>query len=231
MRFKMRKRVLMVKVSSAARRRIARNVVVAALCLVFIGVFFFFDFKIRPVLKYLAEAKAKQIATRAINEAISFNVAPDIKYQNLINVKFDKDGKVAFMQPNTGEINRLAARATLAVQNRMKNLSPQTVQLPLGQVFGLKALSGFGPNLPVKLYSLGIVESSITDSFDVAGINQIRHRININIKALVKIVVPLVYQHVQIDTRVLLTEAIVMGQVPNIYVNSGGLIIPGDSQK
>jgi len=231
MRFRLNKRICLLKVSPRHRRFFSGSLYLLVSLGFLISSFYLVDFKIRPTLRYLSEAKAKQVATRAINEAINLNISPNIKYQNIINVTFDKEGKVAFMQPNTGAINRISAQATLAVQNRIKNLSRQVIKIPLGQIFGLKMLSGFGPDLPVRVYSIGIVESAINDSFDVAGINQIRHRIYIKVKAIVKMVVPLVHQEVQVSTSILLTEAIVMGQVPNIYVNSGGLIIPGDSQK
>jgi sporulation protein YunB len=232
MRFKLRKRILLLKVSPTNQKRLSGGVIVVLLGLLLLGGFYFIDLKIRPALKYLAAAKAKQVVTQAINEAIIYvKTAPDIKYENIINVSFDKDGKVAFMQPNTGEINRISAKVTFAVQNKIKQLPPQTIRLPLGQVFGLKTLMWYGPNLPVKLDLIGIVESAIIDSFDVAGINQIRHRININVQTVIKLAVPLVYHEIKVNNSVLLTEAIVMGQVPHIYVNSGGLIIPPDSQK
>lgn len=231
MRYKLRKRNFQLKMAPQHRRIFSGSLWFLIISIIIVSGFYLVDFKIRPTLRYLAAAKAKQVATRAISEAINLNIAPNIKYQNIINVTFDKQGKVAFMQPNTGAINRISAQATLAVQNRIKNLSKQVIKIPLGQIFGLKMLSGFGPNLPVRVFSIGIVESAINDSFDVAGINQIRHRIYIKIKAIVKMVVPLVHQEVQVSSSILLTEAIVMGQVPNIYVNSGGLIIPGDSQK
>jgi sporulation protein YunB len=231
MRFKLRKRILKLKVSPFTRKRFTGGLLLAFFGFLVVAGFYFLDYKIRPALKYLAEAKARQVTTEAINEAINFKIAPDLKYENMIDVSFDKDGKVALMRPNSGEINRLAIKATLAVQKKIKHLAPQTVRLPLGQMFGLKILANIGPNLPVRLQSIGIVESVISDNFDVAGINQIRHQIKINIKTVIKIIVPLVYQQVRINTSVLLTEAIVMGQVPHIYVNGGGLIVPGDSQK
>ncbi|MGD9154633.1 MAG: sporulation protein YunB [Bacillota bacterium] len=231
MRFKLRKRILLFKVSPFLRKRFSGGLSLMFLGLLLVGGFYLLDYKIRPVLKYLTEAKARQVTTEAINEAINFKIAPNLKYENMINVSFDKDGKVALMQPNSREINRLTIKATLAVQKKIKNLAPQMVRLPLGQVFGLKIFTNIGPDLPLKLQSIGIVESAISDNFDVAGINQIRHRIKINIKTEIKIVVPLVYQQVRVNTSVLLTEAIVMGEVPHIYVNGGGLIVPGDSRK
>jgi sporulation protein YunB len=231
MRFKLRRRILLLKVSPLNRKRISGGAMLVLLGSFVICGFYLLDFQIRPTFKYLAEAKAKQVVTQAINEAINFKIAPDIKYENMINVSFDKEGKVAFMQPNTSEINRLSIKATLAVQKKINHLAQQTIRLPLGQVFGLKILGGFGPDLPVKLKSIGIIEGAIKDSFDAVGINQIRHQIKLNIKTVVNIVIPLVYQQVKVDTSILLTEAIIMGQVPHIYVNGGGLIIPGDSQK
>jgi sporulation protein YunB len=231
MRFKLKKRIIFLKVSRLNRKAFSGIAVFMGLGILFGGGFYLLDFQIFPVLKFQAEAQARQTVTRAVNEAINFYITPGIKYDNIIDVSFDKDGKVALMQPNTAAINRLSVKATLAVQNKIKQLAPDTIRLPLGHAFGLKILEGIGPTLPIRLHTVGIVESAMQDSFDVAGINQIRHRIKINISTVVKIVVPFVYQQVRVDTSVLLTEAIVMGQVPNIYVNSGGLILPADSRK
>jgi sporulation protein YunB len=231
-RFKLNKRIIKPKVSSNLyRKRPSRWFLIGLLTVLFISGFYLLDYKIFPALKYLAEAQARQIVTQTVNEAINFQIAPDIIYENIINVSFDKDGKVALMQPNTAAINRLSVRTTLVVQNKIKQLAPQTIRLSLGQIFGLKILTEVGPKLPVRLFLVGSVENKIQDSFDVAGINQIRHRIKVNISTVVKIVLPLVYQQVKVKTSILLTEAIVMGQVPNIYVNSGGLIVPSDLRK
>jgi sporulation protein YunB len=232
MRFKLKKRFIGRKVSSGRGRNFSTGILILVFAVLMVSGFYLIDFRIRPTLKRLAEAKAKQIATRAINETISTNISANIQYRQIIHVNFDTEGKVAFMQPDTGEINRISALATLAVQNRIKNLSRQIINIPCGQIFGLKMLGGFGPNLPVRVFSIGIVESKIQDRFDVAGINQIRHRIYITVKAVIKMVVPLINEEVQVSSSVLLTEAIVMGQVPNIYVGSGnnGLILPQSSR-
>lgn len=232
MRFNLKKRYIPLQVPPYKRRILATVTVLFFFILVFIGSFYIVDFKIRPTLGHLAEAKARQIATRAINEAVRSNISPNIRYQNLIILNFDKEGKVAFMQPNTSEINRISAEATLAVQNRVKDLPQQVIKIPMGQILGLKMLSGMGPELSVKVQPIGIVTSYIEDSFDVAGINQIRHRIFVTVTATVKMVVPFVNRQVRISSKVPLVEAIVMGEVPNIYVGGGGgLILPANEGK
>ncbi len=232
MRFNLRKRYLPLQVPPYKRRVLATVTALVVFALIFLGSFYIVDFRIRPTLSQLAEAKARQIATRAINEAVRSHISPNIRYQNLIILNFDKEGKVSFMQPNTSEINRISAEAALAVQNRVKDLPQQVIKIPMGQILGLKMLSGLGPEIPVRVQPIGVVTSFIEDSFDVAGINQIRHRIFVTVTATIKMVVPFVNRQVRISSKVPLVEAVVMGEVPNIYVGSGGgLILPANEEK
>lgn len=231
MRYNLKKRYLPIQVPPYKKRLLSTLYLLGIFLLISILSFYIVDLRIRPTLTKLAEAKARQIATRAINEAIRSNISPNIQYQNLIFLNFDKDGKVAFLQPNTGEINRISSEATLAVQNRLKDLPKQTVTIPVGQIMGIKMIANLGPELAIKVLPIGIVESSIEDRFDVAGINQIRHQIFVKVIAKIRMVIPFVHHQISITSKVPLVEAIVMGEVPNIYVGSGGLILPNNTEK
>ncbi len=202
-------------------------IAVGIFCLVMVISFYLVDFKMRPGLRHLAEVKSRLIATRAINEVIKSKITPGIQYRNLMAIQLNNEGKVALLHPNTGEINRISAEVTLAIQNRLQDLPKEIIKIPIGQISGSRMLAGFGPDIPVRVYPVGFVESSINDNFDSAGINQVRHRINVNVKAIVKIVIPLVNQEIQVDTTIPLVETIIMGEVPDVYVGRGGVIIPG----
>jgi sporulation protein YunB len=228
MRFNLRKRIVPFQIPPYRRRNISSLVVVGIFLAGLILSFYFIDFRIRPTLIQLAEAKARQIATQAINQAIRSNISPDIHYQNLMKLQLKEDGKIALIQPNTGEINRISAEATLAVQNQLKDLPKVTIKVPIGQVLGSRILAGFGPDIPLQVLPIGVVESTINDRFDTAGINQTRHRIFITIKAVVKMVVPLVNQEIQVSTDIPLMETVIVGDVPNVYLGQGsGIILPG----
>lgn len=62
--------------------------------------FLFVDQKIKPAVLAIAQVKAREIATRAINEAVNDRVSGDIKYQDLIFIRTDDDGNVTMMQAN-----------------------------------------------------------------------------------------------------------------------------------
>jgi sporulation protein YunB len=232
MLYHLNKRFIFFQVPPYRKRWLQSMTVMGILCLVLVFCFYIVDFRIRPTLRALAEAKARVIATQAINEAIKSNICPDIQYQNLIKIQLNNEGKVSLIQPNTGEINRISSEATLAVQKRLQDLPKAIIKIPIGQVMGSKIMAGFGPDIPVKIVPIGFVESTINDRFDLAGINQVRHRIYVTIKAIVKMVVPLINQEVQVSTDIPLVEAVIMGDVPNVYVGNGaGVILPGTATK
>mgnify|MGYP007016547993 FL=1 len=57
------------------------------------GGFLFADYRLRPTIQAKAEARARVVATTAINQAIQEKVAKNIHYEDLIAIKVDKDRK------------------------------------------------------------------------------------------------------------------------------------------
>lgn len=180
------------------------------------------DARLAPALTQMAEAKAMVIATEAINNAVNKNIALSIRYEDLMAFKLDGHGNVVAVQPNTGEINRLASETTLQVQNTLAQVKRAKISIPLGQVFGTQVLATLGPQIPVNVVPIGTVTSKVVDTFETAGINQIRHRISVEIETMVRVVVPLSMRYVKVKTEVPITEAVLLGEVPQVYVDLNG---------
>lgn len=175
------------------------------------------DARLKPTIAAYAEAKVRSAVTNAVNKAISEKVAKSIKYENLMSIKTDSRGKVALIQPNTGEINRLSSITVMEVQKYLKSLTYQRFDIPLGQILNSQLLASAGPRIKVAVMPIGSVSASVSDEFQQAGINQTRHRIYLSVNANVRIVVPLVRSSIQVSSKVPLTEAVIMGEVPQVY--------------
>jgi sporulation protein YunB len=214
MRFSMRRRFAM-PVKKGCHYRLKINIIIF-LILALLS-FIFVDKRVRPTLFQLAQAKARVMATSAINEAIQTKISQNLHYEDLIAVKVDNRGRVVLMQPNTGEINRLASQAVIEVQKKLHHVSTIKVKIPMGQIFGTQILGGVGPKIPVTIIPVGTVGSRVFDEFKQAGINQTRHKLYLEVKAQVKIIVPLTSSFVAVKSEVPLTEAIIMGEVPQVY--------------
>lgn len=66
-----------------------------------VNIFIYVDKKIKPTVQAIAEAKAQEMANRAINNAVGKMLRDKIKYEELINLKTDKDGNITMVQANT----------------------------------------------------------------------------------------------------------------------------------
>lgn len=88
---------------------------------------------------------------------------------------------------------------------------------------GTKILSGRGPDVPIKMATVGNVETDLVSQFSQAGINQTRHRIYLNVKCTVTILTPFDSIEQKITNQVLIAEAVIVGEVPSTYYNLNGV--------
>ncbi|MGI6036363.1 MAG: sporulation protein YunB [Limnochordia bacterium] len=194
---------------------------VTVFSVVFVGIvaFWFVEIRLRPTLVSWAKARAEQIATVAIQSAVSESLAKTIRTEDLVFWKQDIQGALVAAQYDMAEINRVVAQATLRVYDVLKTIGDERIPMPLGQVFGSSLLAAWGPTLYIKLIPVGTVKTNPYASFKSGGINQVWHRIYLDIKAQVRIVVPTLVEDTVIETQVPIAEEILMGRVPEVYLN------------
>lgn len=205
---------------SVKRRRGIPALVLFMIMLGTIGTILFWltEIHLKPTILTIAEARATFIATQAVNKVINEKVSHTIDPQILVHVKFDSNGKVVLIQPNTMEFNKLAADTTIKVQDALRSISEEKIYIPIGQVFGSQLLASYGPKITVTVLPIGTVQVTVVDKFEQAGINQTRHMIYLVATTQVRIVVPLVSKSVEVQTQVPVAEYVIVGEVPNTYV-------------
>jgi len=189
--------------------------IVAAAVLVFILI----DQAIKPAILAMSQAKVEYIAIKAMNNAVKEILGTNIKYTDLINVMTDKDGKISMVQANTIKINAMASETSSMAQDEIRSLGEQGIEVPLGSITGSKLLAGLGPNIKVKMIPIGAVSTDFATEFEQAGINQTRHKIYLILRTQVRIVVPMGSDVINVSTRVPITETIIVGDVPDYYLN------------
>ena len=193
-----------------------------ALCLVlflFMEGFFILERNLRPAVLSLAELKANMLAQDAVSLAIMEKVVQDVLYQDLLSVKQDDQGKIVMVQINTMEINRLMVETTMATQEALKIMGEEPVKIPLGEVLDNYLLAAYGPKINVKLTPAGRVNTRLLDSFEEAGINQVRHKIYLDVLTEVRVVIPFTSTKVEVHTTVPLADALYPGEVPDMVID------------
>lgn len=200
--------------------RIALAAVVTLVILACVGMA-----NLTPVMISMAEARARSLAVVAINNAVSEVMGSSVDYSDLVQTAVDQTGKVTMIKANTLLMNDLASKVALTAQRNMERIEKEGVPLPLGSALGIPLFSGSGPTLRVDIVLVGSVSTRFVTVFETAGINQTRHEISLEASMLMSIVVPTGANSVTVSTYVPVGESIIVGGVPDTYIN-----VPSDSE-
>jgi sporulation protein YunB len=192
------------------------------------GMFAYLEVTLRPAIIKVAEAKTQLEATRIVNEAVYRNIS-GINYRDIMEIHKDNDNRIVLMMPDTVKINQLATRTSLEIEKELDELETQGFSVPLGLITGSALFSNTGPPVKIGIIPAGIVNIDINDEFVEAGINQTKHRIYLNVKTKLQVVVPLFKSNVDVAVQVPVTESIIVGPVPEWYMkfnSQGGSSFP-----
>lgn len=170
------------------------------------------------VLLDTAYARAYALAVDTMNEAVRQAMADNVSYDQLITVRTDGGGRVVMLQADSARMNALAVSIALAAQDALSSREA-SVSVPLGAALGVPILSAAGPRVRVHLSPVGAVNAAFHTEFEAAGINQTRHKILLTLHATVRLVLPTGARPVAVDTDMLIAESIIVGEVPQSYMN------------
>ncbi len=175
--------------------------------------------RLRPAILSIAEIKADVLATETVNEAIRKEIAGGVHYRDLISITQDENGRIVMAQLNTIKVNRLMADTTIAAQEALVAMGEEPFKIPVGEILGSYLLAAYGPELSVRLIPAGRVNTYLVDSFEDAGINQVRHKIYMDVVTEVRVVIPFISSYVEVHTTVPIADAVYAGDVPETVVN------------
>lgn len=175
---------------------------------------------VNPMVLRIAQAEVDSVATTAISDAI-FEVVNDenIDYNDIVNISYDESGAITSITSNMEKMNYLARQLSTKAQILLDNLGDLGVKIALGAFTGLEALAAIGPKVDVKMTPIGSVITTFNSSFDSAGINQTKHSIYVDVNTSVNIVLPTSSKKMTFLTSAIICESIIIGKVPNVYVN------------
>lgn len=171
-------------------------------------------------LSMLAEARAKAMITATVNETLSEVLQSSLKYSDLVTTIKDAEGSIIYIQANAIRMNDLAYSVSEMVQNKLAKKEDMGINIKLGAAMGSDLLSGSGPDINVKLRLVGNTSAELASEFESTGINQTRHKIILVVKNSVKIILPSSSSTVDVSTQVSLFEGIIVGKVPEYYLNA-----------
>lgn len=178
---------------------------------------------IGPTFNQLCLNEAKSVATQIVHETID-EVMEKYGYNDLVTLVKDKEGKIVSMQANIAIINKIISQISLKIQDKIDNTPNRDIYIRLGSFTGIKLLSGRGPKFPIRISSIGNINTEVMSEFTSTGINQSIHRIFTNITCKIEVLTPFNTISNEIEEKIILAENVIIGNIPENYLDIGKLL-------
>ena len=197
--------------------------IIALFVLIFVLIFLYLKFVAIPIVLKNTESQIQSYATKSINYAVADTMNQNVSYGDLINVVKDKNGDVSFIEANSVWINLLSKTMSKVVMSNFLEFSKLPIKIAIGSFSGLSILSGMGPKIAFNVNPFGEVICSFSSAFESAGINQTYHKLYMIVLLKLNIVFPFERVQVLSDSEVLICETLIIGKIPEVYLNSNNL--------
>jgi len=204
---------------AAAAKRVGTGLTLlllfAGLCVFLSGAAVFFN----SVSCRIAVSDACDIVTAQVNAVIA-EVMAEGEYEAESFIRFEKNeaGEITAVSSNMSRINALSAeildRVVGATENRTLKVS-----VPLGNLSGISLLMGRGPGVPEEIIMMTSSHVEFQNNVVTAGINQTKHQINLEVIVDIDILIPWGTESAQVVTEVMIADVVVVGKVPETYLN------------
>ena len=179
--------------------------------------------KYRFVIRDLAETSVMNTTSDLTNDAIAKQIAAgNIAYDRIVYFEKDLDGRITALKTNMSEVNRLKTDVLNIINDEIMALDNSDIGVPIGSLFLPELFSGKGPAIPVHILSIRNSDASFLSSFSQAGINQTLHRLNMEVSIDVAVLVLGETSSFTMTSEVVVAETIIVGQVPNTFLQTGG---------
>ncbi len=175
--------------------------------------------QIGPNIDAVSSLKAKGIVTELINSTIREVFPSEEDEKELIIVKTGEDGKIQMVQANTPLINKMVAAFAESLQKKYSKMDACQVDISYGTLLGSKVLSQSGLGFDIKVLPLSVTKYDFETEFESQGINQTKYKVYITLESEVRILQPFSDKDIKIENKVLISEAVILGEVPDSYVN------------
>ena len=197
-------------------KRTVRRIVLSLLALALI--LLLLERNLEAVILDMASARAEAMAVEYIHEAVRDVMEDTVTYEDMMTVQTDGQGRVTMLQANAVRMNELATVTALEAQSKLESAESQSIAIPLGAALGVPFLSAMGPRVRVRIVPVSAVSAAFSTDFESAGINQTRHKIYLSLRTTVRLVIPSGARQVSLSSQVLIAESIIVGDVPQSYV-------------
>ena len=205
--------------------RLVRKCAGVFLLLVVVALSLLIIFRIRyhDAIRELSESQIRNATSDLINDAIERQIeSGNIRYDRIVYFEKDLNGRITALKTNMAEVNRLKTDILNLINDEILALDTANITIPIGSLVLPEFFSGQGIGIPIQILSIRNSDGSFKSYFSEAGINQTLQQLTIDVSVDVSVLVLGKTESFTVSSQVVVAETVIVGQVPNTYLQTGG---------
>ncbi|MCR5141611.1 MAG: sporulation protein YunB [Ruminococcus sp.] len=164
----------------------------------------------------ICEYKGRQTATDAIGMAIDSCLAGE--QGEYVEIVRGQDGRITMIDADPVKINKLENDLKKQINASLSRVSDNKMEVPIGTLTGITALSGRGPEVGIRLHQTGAVGIELKNSFVSTGLNQTRYSLMLSVTAELSAILPAHSTDINVSDEYVISETVIVGELPDTYV-------------
>ncbi|MBO5772428.1 MAG: sporulation protein YunB [Clostridia bacterium] len=172
-----------------------------------------------PNAMTVCQAEVQALSVKCVNNAVISVVGNNQKLDEIVQIERDEQNRIMSVRFDSSQINNIATQISLSVQQEINDINEFEIAIPIGTLSHSPMLVGWGPDVVFVVNPISSVLCTITTDFVSCGINQTLQRVYVEVETKVEVAIPLMSSTVETTTPVLLSETLIVGQVPDTYLS------------
>jgi len=180
------------------------------------------DPELRQPMMFLAKVKVNQLAADAINAAIKAEFARAAESDKMILWRTTDEGKITGFELDYKQQMAITAKTIEVVERTLKQHEDVPERIPIGHALNSPLISSIGPSVAVNFHPASVVKAEVGLQQTEAGINMLLVEVYVRIRTEVAVVIPFDREPEIVETKIPLSYALVVGEVPSYYYDGSG---------
>lgn len=170
---------------------------------------------------------AINIGSDAINNTVEdYFTKNQFEYEDFVKLSYNDENEITSVQTKTALMNKVKADLSIYLQDQVTNIKASPVTMPLGNIFNNPIFSGLGPDLKITVKPTDITDLVFSDKFESCGINQVRHKIYIEVFVNISVHCASMSKTELVEDSIPIAETVIVGRVPQYYGNGDMSVSP-----
>lgn len=192
--------------------------------LIIFNITFWFAFKkmeknFYPTVKVLSTTQSVNFTMSIIDKSVEEIPSIYTDYSNICQLNKNETGDIISVTTNANAIKNIKSNLAKSIIRNIEKAHSEKFGIPIGNLTKTYIFSGRGPEIPIKILAPYSPDIYIESEFESTGINQTKHKIIIHTDINIQIILPYETISKTVTHESLLSETIIVGKVPDVYVS------------